>query len=170
MSGQQPQSAGSGPPSGSMGMPSGQQQQQQPSGPPPVQNMSQQNLNQIVRSDYFVRDSCLCLPRCHILPLENGYYSRPIKRSVSFHECQLDEFKFRCWRHVILLLGIDYLVRWVWLLFFSRSCLKRQINNWLGAHYSRKLKAKTFDLKLMAIIYASAIYLFDTMASCRAWR
>ncbi|KFY85426.1 hypothetical protein V500_08427 [Pseudogymnoascus sp. VKM F-4518 (FW-2643)] len=45
MSNHPSQTPGSGPPSGSMGMPPGQQQ---PPGPPPVQNMSQQNLNQIV--------------------------------------------------------------------------------------------------------------------------
>lgn len=47
MSNHQPQSAGAGPPSAGMGMQHGQGGQ----GPPqPSQNMSQQNLNQIVRT------------------------------------------------------------------------------------------------------------------------
>jgi len=50
MSGHQPQSAGAGAPSAGMNMPP----QQQGQGAPPVQNMSQQNLNQIVRTRFFL--------------------------------------------------------------------------------------------------------------------
>jgi hypothetical protein len=53
MSNHQPPSAGAGPPSVGMGMQHGPG-----APPPPAQNMSQQNLNQIVRAPNF---TCLAL-------------------------------------------------------------------------------------------------------------
>ncbi len=67
MSGHPPQIAGSGPPSATMSMPP----QQQQGGAPPVQNLSQQNLNQIVRVFLALIRLLIELPfrRCEAVPV-----------------------------------------------------------------------------------------------------
>ena len=67
MSNHQPQSAGAGPPSAGMAMQHGQGGQ---GPPPPSQNMSQQNLNQIVRA---------LDPLCHVPRRPLGWLSGRIK-------------------------------------------------------------------------------------------
>jgi hypothetical protein len=80
MSNHQPQSAGAGPPSAGMGMQHG------PGGqgpPPPAQNMSQQNLNQIVRAfDPFSHVPVLWIPKS-LLPIFEWFISNERLAAIS---------------------------------------------------------------------------------------